>query len=195
MLKKIFLSIVIALTAMSTLSAQRGYNYKSWFADLGVGVNMMYNAKQVAGFGVGSQFGIGKYIIPQCAIRLSGQFGMATSVPVDDPKWFAQSDNYYRSAVALDMLWDIVNTADEDYVNKFYHIQPYVRLQELIGFRGENKAASFSLGGGLRQTFRLGVSLDAVLDAHAALTTETAWRGTGGWLIFGQVTAGLSYRF
>lgn len=197
-MKKILVSIVILACAAITSAAQpskivtpKESNY--WFIDTGVGVNGMYDAKKIGGWGIGADVAVGKWFLPEFAVRL-GVYGVTGSGIKGQPSWFSEDKAYGKCSVALDILWDVINTANEDYYWNAYHIQPFLRFQETFGFSEGKKAATFNFGAGLRQTIKINRTLSAVIDLSGVLSGEGPWNGGGGFIVFGTATAGLSVR-
>lgn len=197
-MKKLLISIVVMACAVLSAAAQpskivtpKESNF--WFVDAGVGVNGMYDAKKVGGWGVGADVAIGKWILPQFALR-AGVYGVTASGIKGGSSWFSGDKPYFKCAVAFDLLWDIINTVDESYYWKAYHIQPFLRFQETFGFAEGKKPATFNFGGGLRQTVRINKRLSALMDMSAVISGENPWNGGSGFIIFGTATVGLSVR-
>lgn len=192
MFKKIILSVAIMMAGVLSLSAQSGN--KHFYVDAGAGVNAMYDARKVGGWGFGSEIAFGYAFLPQGSIRVGVQLGTGSALPGEN-QWFAAENPYFRGAVFVDLLWDIINTVNEDYAYNFYHFQPYLHLQETFGVKDGKTARSFTPGAGLRQTFSLSESIDIVWDMNAVIAGESSWKGADGFMVFGQAVVGLSYKF
>lgn len=176
MLKKLFLSAIILGLSMTALSAQ---NQKpSWSLDVGLNSSAMYNAGAIGGYGVGASVGVVLMPIPQVGFRVDIPVGYGTSIN-KDPKWVV-GDNYFKSAITLDVLWDIRETFCGRMNDMRYHIQPYFHFSELRGFGNLTKAYSIGLGFGLRQVYLFNDKIGILWDVNALVTCERCWRDVGG---------------
>lgn len=198
MFKKITLTLIALIAAASISNAQgfnvaKAYGYSPLFVEGVVGANAVYDAKTLTSFTPGGQIAIGYQFLPQVLIRGSVQLGSAKPLLLNDG-WFTES-TFFRAGVAFDIAWDIINTVDEDNVKDFYHIQPYLRFQEMFGIAKEKSVAVFVAGAGLRNTFRLSDRLDAVLDLNAVLSSERKWHQSAGFFVFLYTGAGIAYKF
>ena len=92
---------------------------------------------------------------------------------------------------------DILNSFEMATIEKCpYRIQPYIRVQETFAFASGKKAASFGIGAGLRQTYKVGETLDLLLDLNGILSLQRFWMpGTAGIIGFPMCTFGVSKRF
>lgn len=168
-----------------------------WFVDGGIGANAMYDAGHVGGWGFGSELAVGRFIFPEVAVRLAVQLG--SGAPVGNDSSWLLGGTYFRSSVALDVMWNVIDTFVKDASKCSYRALPYIRLGGLFGSVSSvvatSKAASLCYGAGLRHSYKLNDVIDLVVDMNAVITDETPWRGSAGHLIFGQMTAGASYKF
>lgn len=198
MFKKITLLLITLIAALITVNANAGnvakaYGYSPLFAEANIGLTTIYDAGRLNGSEPSVNLAFGYQFLPQIFIRAGIQMGPARPVRLNEG-WFTEN-TFLKSGISFDIGWDIINTINEDNVNKFYHIQPYFRLEEFFGIAKEKSVAALTAGAGLRNTFRINDKLDIVLDINAMLANESKWRQAAGYFIFIRTGVGIAYKF
>lgn len=196
MLKKFILliscALVVGFSAVAQDSCIKSCG-KTWFAEGGLGLNMMYDGGKITP-SFGSAFSAGYYFVPQFGARVSLQLGQGCRM-AGETDWFSPV-GYFKGALAAELFMNVMNLFDDGWSDNKYQLMPYGRLQETFGFAKGVSAATFGIGAGLRQSYKLDCCWDLFLDMNAVLTGEQQWKPNGqGMLVFGQVVFGGAYKF
>ena len=89
-------------------------------------------------------------------------------------------------------MWDIINTFAHN-KNGVYHIQPYIRYQNIIASGNNSTILSPALGVGLRQTIKMNNKLQLLIDGNALAADEYRWTHNNGYIGFLQAFIGIAY--
>ena len=186
-MKKIVTIAFLLIIASSMMLAQEKV---TWQLEGAAGANVLYNNKAVA-FGPTAHFGVDLLPIPQLLVRASLQAGSCARTK-NDPNWI-YGKNYFKGGVTLDVGWDIINTFNKNYRGT-YHVQPYIRYQNIIASGNKNAKMVYSLGAGLRQTVDMTERVSLLIDCAGVVTDEYAWTHKTGIVGFAQVFVGVAYK-
>ena len=186
-MKKILFTILAAIIMVPVTNAQD--KKVTWHLEGAAGTNIAYD-KGSLGAGVSGHVGVVLFPVSGLGIRASLQAGNC-SAPKKDTEWLT-GKNYFKAGVTVDVMWDIINTFSKN-KNRVYHIQPYIRYQNIIANGNSSTILSPAFGLGLRQTVKMNNRLQLLIDGSALAANEYRWTHKNGYVGFLQAFVGIAY--
>lgn len=187
------LTLALALLAISTPSQAQKKN--NWFVGTGIGCNFMYDNLRFSSPTPAGQLYVGDWFNPSVGFRtaIHGLMGKPAD-PQDN--WFSEDTVFGLFQLHLDGMWAFMNSFTHYNINRYWNPSLYLRVSGLLATSLGNNVASFGVGAGWLNQFRVSDFMSIAIDLNAIVANEKPFRSNYDHFtpaIFGSATVGVVF--
>ena len=187
------LTLALALLAISTPSqAQRKNN---WFVGTGIGCNFIYDNLYFSTPTPAGQLYVGDWFNPSVGFRTAVHGLMGKPADPQD-NWFSEDTVFGLFQLHLDGMWAFMNTFTHYNLNRYWNPSLYLRVSGLLATSLGNNVASFGVGGGWLNQFRVSDFMSIAIDLNVVVANEKPFRSNYDHFtptLFGSATVGVVF--
>ena len=187
------LTLALALLAISTPSQAQKKN--NWFVGTGIGCNFIYDNLYFSTPTPAGQLYVGDWFNPSVGFRTAVHGLMGKPADPQD-NWFSEDTVFGLFQLHLDGMWAFMNTFTHYNLNRYWNPSLYLRVSGLLATSLGNNVASFGVGGGWLNQFRVSDFMSIAIDLNVVVANEKPFRSNYDHFtptLFGSATVGVVF--